>query len=811
MSSTSCYHCGSAVPKTGSWSIELDGQQHLLCCPGCEAVAQAIVSAGLDSYYRFRSALPERPPASAVDQKRWQVFDDPGLQSRFVKQQEDCHVVTLAVDGITCAACAWLIEHRLNALDGVTESAVNLAQHRVRICWRPEHLSLSRLLAEMAAIGYPAQPYEPDRARIRLHQESRKMVRRLIVAAVGMMQVLMFSVPHYVSGWDTTSGDLSADLERLFAWLALVLTTPVVMFSAQPFFFGALRDLRSRTLGMDVPVSLAIAGAYLASVWAVFSQSGEMYFDSVSMFTFFLLAGRYIEARARTHYGKTGNAMSSLIPAAAVQIDADGNERMVPSSELESGDRIRVRPGEQIPADGIIRDGLASLDESMLSGEALPSTRTLGDTVNAGCMVLDSPVEIEVTQVGQDTRAASILDLTDRAFSQRPRIARLAERIAHRFVTRLLLLCICVALAWWWIDPSRSLWVTLSVLVVSCPCALALATPTALTVAHGRLRRSGVLITRADALETLTRLDRIIFDKTGTLTQGKIRLAASYVLSREYDETFLLAVAGALESSSEHPIAHAFLSCQRHAIRATGIINTPGQGLSGYLQLPHDNATWRLGQARFAVDGYSPPSPPGHGCWLLLTRDAIPMAWFLVDDSPREDAATTLQALKEHGLKVEILSGDGESNVAAMASALDITQWRGATSPEDKLAHLQRLQHEGEIVAMVGDGINDTPVLAGANLAIAMPGSSDLTRTRADMVLLGEHLHAIVESVEVARATQRIIRQNLAWALVYNLIAIPLASLGFVSPWMAALGMSISSLLVVGNALRLRPSRRQQA
>ncbi|MBY5968602.1 heavy metal translocating P-type ATPase [Halomonas denitrificans] len=792
----SCYHCGATVEAGAPWSITIDQQAHPLCCPGCEAVAHAIVDGGLDSYYRFRTAMPERPSATPADAERYQVFDDPGLQARFVRQRDGHQVATLAVDGITCAACAWLIEHRLNALDGLASSAVNLSQHRLQVSWDPSQLTLSRILAEMAAIGYPSQPYEPDQAQLRLKHQSRQMVRRLIVAAVGMMQVLMFSIPHYVD-----SGDLSADFDQLFAWLSLALTTPVVLYAAQPFFLGALRDVRSRILGMDVPVSLAIGGAYLASCWSVVSQSGDRYFDSVSMFTFFLLFGRYLESRARAHYGRHGNVLASALPSAAVRVEANGDERVIPASKLEPGDRVRVSPGSLIPADGVLTSGVAQIDESLLTGESLPSLRRQGDIVHAGTLCIDSPVELDVLRVGDATRAAGILDLTDRAFAHRPRIAKVAEQVSHRFVLNLLIITTLVAMAWWWIDPSRSLWVTLSVLVVTCPCALALATPTALTVAHGRLRRAGVLVARADALETLARLDRIIFDKTGTLTRGQLRLAEHRRLTADcLAGTDPRQLAAALEVGSEHPVAHAFRPWRDARVTASDIRNVPGQGVEGYLA----GQCWRLGRPDFALTSQPPLDVPGDGLWLLLACEGQAVAWFQLHDQPRTDAAMTLAAIREAGIEIEILSGDRPGNVQPLADQLGVAQWHGNASPEDKLTLVRKRQQAGEVVAMVGDGINDVPVLAGADLAIAVAGASDLTRTRADLILLGEPLERIVQAIHSARQTRRIIRQNLAWSVLYNVVALPAAALGFVPPWLAAIGMSISSLLVIGNALRLR-------
>ncbi|ALM51574.1 heavy metal translocating P-type ATPase [Halomonas huangheensis] len=807
---TSCYHCGSAVDGDNRWSLELNGLTQPLCCPGCLAVAQAIIDGGLGRYYQLRTATPERPINAPLDTRRWQLFDDPVLQARFVRtdqgQDNDESIATFAVDGITCAACAWLIEHRLNAIEGVISSAINLSEHRLRLSWRPASVALSRLLAELAAIGYPSQPWSPDEAQQRLKHQSRRMVRRLIIAAVGMMQVLMFSIPHYVA----VPGDLSHNFERLFAWLAVALTTSVVLYSAQPFFGGAWRDIRSRVLGMDVPVAVAIGGAYIASLWSVVSQRGDMYFDSVCMFTFFLLFGRYIEARTRHHHGRIGNALSGTIPDAALRLDDQHHEQVIPATELMAGDRVRVLAGAQVPADGTLLSPYASVDESMLSGESVPASRARGDIIHAGSLVVDTPLELSVTRAGHATRVASIIDLSDRAFAERPRLARAVERVAHHFILGLLLISAAVAAIWWQIDPARSLWVTLSVLVVTCPCALALATPISLTVAHGRLRRAGVLVTRGDALEVLASIDRVVFDKTGTLTQGQMVLGDCRIIpaTATLDNHQLLTVAAALESASEHPIARAFRPWRNDTVRASDIRNHPGQGVQAQCL----GTEWRIGRADFAAADHD-LQPPSDANWLLLARAGKPMAWLGVEDDIRADTATTLQHLRDAGLSVEILSGDRISSVASMARRLGVCQWRGAALPQDKLDHVRTLQQQNQRVAMVGDGINDIAVLAGADLAIAMPGASDLARSHADILLLGEKLGGITEAIDVARTTQRIIRQNLSWATLYNVIALPLAIAGLVPPWLAVIGMSASSLLVIGNSLRLgaRQGRRMQS
>ncbi|WP_249978365.1 heavy metal translocating P-type ATPase [Vreelandella olivaria] len=799
-----CYHCGNPVPSGAPWQITFDDATHPLCCPGCEAVAHAIVDGGLESYYHYRTELPERPDErQAAKAETWSVFDDPGLQAQFVHPDGDDGTVraTLAIEGITCAACAWLIEHRLNALEGVTSSAVNLTHHRLRVSWAPDVITLSQLFAELAAIGYDAQPYEPDQAQARLQHEERMNVRRLIVAAVGMMQVMMFSIPIYVAG----PGELSADFYALFHWLSFALATPVVFFSAQPFFRNALRDLKTGVLGMDVPVSLAIGGAYLASGYAVLFDVGEVYFDSVAMFTFFLLFGRYVEGRARRRSGHSGNALSGVLPVSATRLEADGSERILPASELAAGDRVLIKPGHGVPADGIIEEGESSLDESMLTGEYLPVTRRVGDSVTGGSQNMENPLIIKVTHAGNEARVAGIVDLTDRAFASRPRLAQMAARMAHLFVLRLLVVTACVTVAWWFIDPSRVLWIMLSVLVVTCPCALALATPTALTAGHGQLRQRGVLITRADAMESLSNVTRVIFDKTGTLTRGEMHLTQTDPISSELSAERARAIAAALEAHSEHPIARAFRPFRDATLQARHVHSYTGSGLEGTL----NGATWRLGKPDFS--SATSITSPGTGQWLLLSENGTPRVWFKLHDGIRDDAAETVAALQANGLVVELLSGDTQEAVESLARQLNITTWHAGRSPEGKLERLRELQAQGERVVMIGDGINDIPILAGADVAIAMNGATDLARTRADAVLLSPRLMRIFDAIEISRATRRIMRQNMMWSVCYNFSALPLAAMGLIPPWLAAIGMSLSSLVVVGNALRLSRWRTRPA
>lgn len=799
-----CYHCGEPVPADSPYFIELDQTRHPMCCPGCEAVAHAIVEGGLASYYRYRTQMPLRPEEDQPHlEQEMRIYDRPELQAEFVHHDEQglAHI-QLAIEGITCAACAWLIEHQLSQETGVHKIAVNLSQHRASLIWDPQQTQLSQVLMCLQRIGYQACPYQADQQQAQLLQQEKMFTRRLIIAGIGMMQVMMFAVGLYAEAFQ----GIEEDFKNLFRWLSLVMTTPVVLFSAYPFFKAAWRDLRTRHLSMDVPVALAIGTAYLASVWATLADTGEVYFDSVSMFTFFLLFGRYIEMRARHRIGRSGNALQNLLPTSAIRLTADGQEEVVPTRDLQVGDRVLVKPGQSIPADGRIVKGRSSLNEAALTGEYMPVARTLGDPLMAGTQNVESPLEMQVEHTGQDARVASIARLTDRAFAEKPKVAALANRIAHWFVLAVLIIASSVAYVWWQLAPEDAFWITLSVLVVTCPCALSLATPTALTVAMNHLRNRGFLVTRSHVLEGLAQSTRIIFDKTGTLTQGQLKLVHHTWIADPQDPRCdsVLALAAALESHSEHPIARAFSEYRQTDIRAQSTQVVMGEGLTGDIH----GQTYRLGKAEFAWPAQALQAPERQtptltGQSILLADQQGPLCWFHLDDQLRHDALACIQSLQEMGLEVELLSGDQGPAVAQVAQKLGISTYTAAASPETKLARLRELQTAGEAVIMVGDGINDVPVLAGAQVSIAMGNATDLAKTSADALLVSAHLTRISDAIRLAYKTRRVIRQNLMWALIYNVLALPLAAMGMIPPWLAAIGMSVSSLIVVFNALRL--------
>jgi Cu2+-exporting ATPase len=586
----------------------------------------------------------------------------------------------------------------------------------------------------------------------------------------------------------------------------------VIGYSAAPFFVSAWRDLKLRRVGMDVPVALGVGAAFAASVWATLIAAGEVYFDSVTMFVFFLLSGRYLEMMARQRAARSVETLARAIPAFATRLaswpsragEVDGERVAV--AQLNVGDAVQVKPGETIPADGSVLDGMSAADESLLTGESRPVQKRIGDALIGGSVNTSSPLVMRVERVGESTRVAAIQRLMERAAAEKPQLVEMADRVAGRFIVALLLLAVATALAWWWLDPSRALWVFVAVLVVSCPCALSLATPAALTVATGALAARGVLVTRGHAIEALARADRFVFDKTGTLTVGRMELVETIPIVG--DALQARALAAALERGSEHPIARALAAGGIDSgIAVDGLRATTGAGVEGRMA----GSLWRLGRPDFVagLHGLAIPADAlaavGVGDTVIALGSAQGwQAFFRLSDGLRHEAAAMVAGLARAGIQLSIFSGDAPAAAARVGAALGIDDARGGLSPEDKHAALKAFQEAGATVAMVGDGVNDAPVLAQAQVSIAMGGGADLARANADVVLLGNDLQALPDGLALARRTLRIVKQNLVWAFAYNFLAIPLAMTGWVTPWMAGIGMSASSLLVVLNALRLQ-------
>lgn len=792
---TPCYHCGLPVPAGSHFHAEVLGQPREMCCPGCQAVAEAIVAGGLEHYYSHRSensANPQALPQALPDELA--LYDRSDVQRPFVQHEGELSETQLLIEGISCAACGWLIEKHLRSVPGVAEAHLNLSNHRLQVRWQDSQIPLSKLLAELRRIGYAAHPWRADEAAERLAAENRRRMRELGVAGLLWMQVMMATM----ATWPEFNIDLSPELDKILRWTSLFLTTPIVFYCCGQFFRGALRDLRTRHLTMDVSVSLAIGGAYVAGIWSTITSQGELYFDAVGMFALFLLAGRYLERRARERTAAATAQLVQLLPASCLRLEADGQSQRILLSELRVGEQVLVQPGSLIPADGRILAGQSSVDESLLTGEYLPQARSVGDGVTAGTLNVEGPLTVEVQALGDATRLSAIVRLLERAQSEKPRLAEIADRVSQWFLLFILVSAAVVGFAWWEIDSSRAFWVVLALLVATCPCALALATPTALTTATGTLHKLGMLLTRGHVLEGLNQIDTLVLDKTGTLTEGRLTLKAIHPL-RDLDEGDCLALAAALENRSEHPIARAFSQAPR---AAESVDSHPGQGLQGSV----DGRLLRIGEASFvcALSGQAVPTIASeHGQWLLLGDEHGPLAWFVLDDRLREDAPDLIAAARARGWHIHLLSGDSSPMVGEVAGQLGIDDARGGLTPDAKLAVLKQLHGEGRRVLMLGDGVNDVPVLAAADISVAMGSASDLAKTSADAVLLSNRLGSLVDGLKLAKRTRRIIIENLTWATLYNGLVLPFAALGWITPIWAAVGMSLSSLLVVLNALRL--------
>jgi Cu2+-exporting ATPase len=527
---TPCYHCALPVPAGSRFTAVVLGETRELCCPGCQAVAEAIVAGGLDSYYSHRSeasANPETLPVQLVDELA--LYDRPDVQAPFVRHQGELSETTLLMEGISCAACGWLIEKHLRSLPAIAEARLNLSNHRLHVSWNDSLLPLSAVLAQLRSIGYVAHPYQADRAAETLANENRLALRQLGVAGLLWFQAMMATM----ATWPEFNIDLSPEMHTILRWVALFLTTPIVFYSCAPFFRGALRDLRTRHLTMDVSVSLAIGGAYIAGIWTAITGSGELYFDAVGMFALFLLAGRYLERRARERTAAATAQLVNLLPASCLRLDQHGQSTRILLGEPRLNDQVLVQPGSVIPADGRINEGQSSIDESLLTGEYLPQRRNPGDAVTAGTLNVEGVLTVQVLALGHDTRLSAIVRLLERAQAEKPRLAEIADRAAQWFLLVSLILAAVIGIVWWQIDSSRAFWIVLAMLVATCPCALSLATPTALTAATGTLHKLGLLLTRGHVLEGLNQIDTVIFDKTGTLTEGRLALRSLNTLGTQ--------------------------------------------------------------------------------------------------------------------------------------------------------------------------------------------------------------------------------------------------------------------------------------
>ncbi len=801
-----CYHCNSALLPENSFSEVLGGQLRNFCCAGCLAIAKTIHGEGLDMFYTRRIQANEKPASNVVNDtipSKLLPYDDPSLFGRFTRPTEDLNYAetTLKLEKIRCAACVWLCEQHLQRLTGVKSIQINYVTQKVRIVFSPDKTSLSRLLFEIERIGYEAWPFEPSIAFEKSKKERRKLLTRLGVALLGMMQVMMYAWPTYVG-----SGDLTPDFDLLLSWTSWLLTVPVIVFSAAPIFQSAWHSVRqlttTRQLNMDVPIALALSLTFLTGTINTLFRSGPSYFDSITMFVAFILLARYVELLARQDAQSGAEALAKQIPATCEKLMnfPDSEEvQIIPVVNCRLNDMIRVSPGDLIPVDAEVVGSSSEVDESLLTGEAKPILKEPGHEVFAGSHNIVNPLFLRVKAVGQSTRIAGIASLLDQALSAKPTLLSKTETWAGYFVTFLMLSAFSSAMFWYFIDASRAWTVLVAVLVASCPCALSLAIPTALAAAQGTATKLGLLIVRGHVMETLTKVSDLVIDKTGTITLGQPQLIEITHLRNGISADQALSIAAAMEMGQKHPLAISLTGYAREKNLSIEVLNEPvthqlGSGLRCGI--------YRLGSASYA--GVDPGTIHGQYGQVHLSDDIGLIASFIFRDEVRPGLSDLLNIAKKKNIVVHLVSGDHVPTVSWWANHVGITHFQGSCSPEEKYHYVKNLQQRGHRVLAIGDGINDAPLLAIADISIAVGSGAPLANAGADAILTTRSLAPLSKIVLLANKTQMIIKMNLIWAFLYNLVIIPFAMMGWVNPWIAGIGMSASSLLVTLNAWRLR-------
>ena len=801
-----CYHCGSSLLPNEAYSTDLNGVSRSFCCAGCMAIAQTIHGEGLEVFYARRAQSSDKPSAYlASDQIPTKLlpYDDPSLLGRFTRPvgDEGDLETTLRLEKIRCAACVWLCEQHLRRSPGVKDVQINYVTQKVKIIFSPKQVSLARLLFEIERIGYEAWPFEPSLSVERSKKEKRQLLTRLGVALLGMMQVMMYAWPSYVG-----ANDITVEYDLLLGWTSWALTVPVMLYSAGPIFQAAWRSVQSfkqtHMLGMDVPIALALALAFTAGTINLVTGSGQSYFDSITMFVAFILAARYVELLARQDAQGGAEALAKQLPATCERVlnypQAQQIE-LVPVVNCMPGEILRVSPGEVVPADGMLIACESSVDESLLTGESKPIDKKIGDRIYAGTHNILNPLIMRIDAVGQSTRIAGIASLLDQALLAKPLMVSLAEKWAGYFVGFLLLCAFLSSAIWLYIDPSKAWTVLVAVLVASCPCALSLAVPTAMAAAQGAVTRLGLLIVRGHVMEGLVKASDLVLDKTGTLTMGQPELKEIVNLRSGYRREEALALATALEGGQRHPLALSLLRAAELEnlslpVLSEPVINQLGKGLS--------SGAFRLGSSNW-IGAHQDLQTGQYGQVHLADEQGL-IASFIFLDTPRVGLQDFLSAVRARNITVHLVSGDDPATVAWWAQKVGIESYQGGCRPEDKYDYIERLQSSGRFVWAIGDGVNDAPLLARADISIAVGAGAPLASAGADAILTASSLTPLAKILLLADKTQMVIKENLMWALIYNLVAIPAAMMGLVNPWIAGVGMSLSSLAVTLNAWRLR-------
>ncbi len=781
--SSACFHCGDTIPHHTNLTVTVKNEPQAVCCIGCQAVAESILAGGFEQYYRFRSETADKP-ADSTDNTFTQ-YDSSSVQNEFVTGEGDLLTADLAIEGMHCAACAWLIEKRLSQLACIGQIKVNAANHRAHIQWHNNKLALSDIFTAIASIGYQAFPFKINEQEARFKSTKKQFLRRIAVAALMSMQIMMLAFALY-------TGVVETAYENFFRWVSLILTLPIITYSAYPLIRSAIHALLNRSVNMDVPVVIAIVGIFIASLYATAKGTGEVYYESVSMFTLLLLTGRFLEHNVKEKAAAVSANMLKLLPIIANKKENESISNVAASS-LNCGDTIVVNEGEIIPADGYLLSKTAFIDESMLTGESEPVAKKNSDKIYAGSVLHSQTIDINVSAVASATTLAMLANKQSEVQSASQFVSA-ADIVSKYFVVGVIVLGAATYLGWSLFTDENGFWPMISVLVATCPCALSLAMPTAMTAVTTGLKKHGILVNNTASLEKVAHLSMLAFDKTGTLTTGalsikRIDLAANTLIKEQY----LIDTLIALENYSSHPIASAFKKLtpiSKMPVRNIKVI--PGQGISGVI----NEQEYKIGNEQFLNCTVPKTYQKAR---LLVSQNGHFIAAIYLHDPLRDDAKQTLASLP---CSAQIISGDHQSNVAFIAEQLNI-DYCAKQSPQDKVQALKNLQQGNKLVGMVGDGINDAMVLDYADVSFAVANASDLSKQKSDVIFLSQQLKHIPFVFSAAKRLNKIIKQNLLWALIYNVLVLPLAILGLLPPYLAVAGMSFSSLLVVLNSTRL--------
>lgn len=843
MSKHDCFHCGLPIVNTPPPFLTVFSEKQEFCCHGCKAVCEAIVSSGNADYYKHREGSARTVNSKSLPDllDKLKLYDNEEIQREFIRSgtnsgksndSSQWKEAWLILEEIRCAACMWLNERTLRQLDGVLDVQMDYTGQLARVRWNPDKIQLSDILRAITNIGYYAHPFDPSQRESLNKEQKQRSLQRIIFALILGMAVMQSAIGGYFFGHQDAQGEYPLWF-KISRWVNVASTFLLLAYPGQLFFRNAWRDLKNKTLGMDVPVVIGLSVAWLGSLYSTIRDEGDVYFESIAMFVLFLLIARHIELRTRITATALLDRSAKIIPQSTHLVD--GNDiREVPVIELKEGDRIRVSPGETLPVDGRLLSAASSFDESLLTGESMPVSRSKGEHILGGSINVEQVIEVEVLSGKADSTLNELNQLTQKSVNYRPYYIDIAEHVAGKFVAIILFIAMATFLYWLWFatgtQSSAALSHTISVLIVTCPCALALAAPVALSLGATGLNHFHVLAVRMSSIEKLSHIDTLVFDKTGTLTTGNPIVKTIKLLGEGGDKTkntnHYLSIAASLEQGSQHPFAKAILQLAEEqgislvSVKPGSTQQYSGKGVEAIIESTEDGINkehrWRFGNELFASEGKIILSDHvnneidewrEHGySALYLSNDSVIQSIFCIADPLRDGIESFIKQADDLGItRKVILSGDHQQSVSAVARQLGVDEAYGGLSPQEKLQWVRsNQQKQQQKIMMLGDGINDAPTMAAADISLTFTDATDLAQSNCDLILLGKDFTTLGKAFSLMRRTRKIILQNLGWAITYNIIAVPAAAMGLVTPWMAAIGMSVSSLLVVLNSLRLK-------